>query len=175
MLLQQTGLSGSDQLHLADTAPQPQVSGQRFGRLLKIGAEVSQKGKKVNLRPNRFIFGENAQQRRLDGYASKIIKGGESRVFSYFDAENFRAIGYTRQSNFVFHVFAGGGPEQETKIWGPLQVMTREPLHFRLYRSTNTEKTFGMLYSSYTLNLRDTAENASYWKNKEIPARQMTG
>ncbi len=175
MLLQQTGLVGSDQLHLADTTPQPQVSGQRFGRLLKIGAEVSQKGKKVNLRPNRFIFGENAPQRRLDGYASKIIKGDESRIFSYFDADKFRALGYTSQSNFVFHVFAGGGEEQNTSIWGPLQVMTREPLHFRLFRSTSSERKFGMLYSSYTLNLSETAEDASYWKNKEMPTRQLTG
>lgn len=174
MLLQQTGLAGSDQLHLADTPSEPQVSGQRFGRLLKIGAEVSQKGKKVKLRPNRFIFGENAQQKQLNGFASKIVKGGESRIFSYFDADNFRAIGYTRQANFIFHVFAGGGPEHNTAIWGPLQVMTREPLHFRLFRSTESDSRFGMLYSSYTLNLRETAENAAYWKNKEIPVRQMT-
>lgn len=175
MLLQQTGLAGSDQLHLAETAPEPQVSGQRFGRLLKIGSEVSQKGKKVSLRPNRFIFGENAQRKQLHGYASKIVKGGESRVFSYFDADKFRAIGYTRQSNFVFHVFAGGGREENTAIWGPLQVMTREPLHFRLYHSPDSENRFGMLYSSYTLNLRETAQSASYWKNNALPARQMTG
>ncbi|MCB1753944.1 MAG: hypothetical protein KDJ38_00385 [Gammaproteobacteria bacterium] len=169
ILLQQTGLAGSNQLHLSQENPLPQVSGQRFAKLLKIASQVSDNGKRVQLRPNRFLFGEQAPASALTGFASKVIKGQENRVFSYFDNDSFRAIGYMQKSSFIFHVFAGGGPETAPERWGPLSVMTREPIQFRLYRDAQSSKKFGVLYTSYNLDLNQTASKAAYWRKQPQP------
>ncbi len=156
IVLQQTGLVGSKQLHLSDNQISKQVTGQRFSRLLKIAAQVCDNGKQVKIKPNRFLFGDRPNEKQyLHGYASKVVKGQESRIFSVFENEDFRAIGYTQRSNFIFHVFAGGGPSENPQIWGPLSIMTREPIHCRLYRGSDSAQSYGMLYTSYDLDMNN--------------------
>ena len=169
VLLQQTGLTGSNQLHLSDEDPIPQVSGNRFRKLLKIADTISESGKQVRVKHNRFLSPDAAPGAAIHASASKVVKGDDHRVFSYFHGEQFRAIGYTQKAGFVFHVFAGGGYEDQTSLWGPLSIMTREPIHFRLYRDADSSDQFGMLYTSYNLDLHQTADQAADWKNQSPP------
>ncbi len=165
ILLQKTGLAGSHHLHLTNQEAIPQVDGQRFTKLLKVAAKVQENGKVVRLNSNRFLIDNKSDETQIEGFASKVIKGGESQIFSLFNSEIFRAIGYTRQSNFIFHVFAGGGTMDDPKIWGPLSSMTREPIHLRLYRNEANNIKLGLIYTSYTLDLDSSAQKAANWQN----------
>lgn len=169
VLLQQTGLTGTNQLHLSDEDPIPQVSGNRFRKLLKIADTVSETGKKVTVKHNRFLAPDADPAAKIHATASKVVKGNDHRIFSYFNGKKFRAIGYTQKSNFVFHVFAGGGTAGKTGVWGPLDIMTREPIHFRLYRDVDADNNFGLLYTSYNLDMHQTADAAADWNNQAPP------
>jgi hypothetical protein len=132
---------------------------------MKIATQVKENGKRVNLTGNRFLFNKASDANAIQGYASRVVKGKENRIFSFFDSKNFHAIGYTQQNNFIFHVFAGGGPLESPALWGPLQTMTRESIHLRLYKDAKSQQSYGALYTTYNLNLEQTAAEKAYWAN----------
>ncbi|HBR97862.1 MAG TPA: hypothetical protein DD979_10860 [Gammaproteobacteria bacterium] len=163
VLLQQTGLTGTQHLHLAEAEAVPQVSADRFAKLFKIAETVGTSGKAVVVNSNRFLSTDKGATTPVTGRASKVVKGDESRTFSYFFSDHFRALGYTQKTRYVMHAFAGGGHADSASLWGPLAVMTREPLHCRLYHTPEGES-YGLLYASYSLDLERDAASAAWWQ-----------
>ena len=169
ILLQKTGLAGSDQLHLAHNEPVRQVTGDRFARLMRIANDLPKHGKHVSIRANRLLRGDN-RPTQVEGYGSRLVKGDEKRTFALFDGENFHSVGYTQAQGFVFHVFAGGGTPDNTQVWGPLRVMTRESLHIRLFHNDDYSEQYGLIYTSYGLNETKKAKaKKTFWRNTQIP------
>ncbi|MDO6460670.1 hypothetical protein Q4485_08175 [Granulosicoccaceae sp. 1_MG-2023] len=173
MLLQKTGLAGSDQLHLSDNRPVRQVTGERFARLFRIASELPRHGKKVTLRANRFLRSSN-RPGNVNGYGSRLVKGEEKRTFALFDGDGFHSVGYTQKNGFVFHVFAGGGASDNPQLWGPIRVMTREPLQVRLFHNEDYSEQYGLLYASYGLQQRlpDTNAKSQFWRNLPQPQQK---
>ncbi len=161
MLLQQAGLTGKKNLQLPIERPTQIIDGQQFKKLFALGAKVEGAGKIVNLSANRFLLENPRSISTITGYASKITKGEESRTFSVFNSPYFRALGYTQRSNFIFHVFGGGGSIDNPKIWGPLVNMTRETINVRLYRDYERKHKYGLLYSTYHLDLNNSVQLAA--------------
>jgi len=168
LLLQKTGLTGEDNLHLpSDSVPQI-IDGRQFKQLINLASQVEKTGKSVTIPANRFLQDSNMPKSLINGYAGKINRGDESRTFSLFHSPLFRAIGYTQRSDFVFHVFAGGGSIDNPQVWGPLSNMTREPIHIRLFRDQNRDRKFAVLYTTYNLDLKHSAKKLANWKSHSI-------
>ncbi len=160
LLLQKTGLTGEHNLQIPVERESTSVNGDQFKQLLAIGAKVEKSGKAVTLPTNRFLQENSGPKFQINGYASKITKGDESRIFSVFDSQKFRAISYAQRSNFVFNVFAGGGTLEFPEIWGPLANMTREPIQVRLYRDEEREHKYALFYSTYNLDLNHSTKQS---------------
>ena len=176
ILLQKTGMAGSDQLHLSHNEPVRQVTGDRFARLFRIANDLPQHGKKVSIRANRLLRGDS-RPTQVNGYGSRLVKGDEKRTFALFDGENFHSVGYTQKNGFTFHVFAGGGTPENSQVWGPLRVMTREPLHIRLYHNEDYSEQYGLVYTTYGLNETKKAKDktkSAFWRNVHMPTSKAS-
>ena len=77
----------------------------------------------------------------------------QNRQYHYFEGAGFHALGYVCGEQFVLEVLAGGGPFNSSRLWGPLQRMSKDAVEVHLFMGIGATSGFGILNTSYYLDI----------------------
>ena len=168
LLLKQTGLPGPAHSLSSPHMLRPENPRIDIAQLIKIIAKVYRDAKRVVFLPNRFLTGNFEDQSvPLTGYACKVVTGDQKYTLCYFNAPEFHAIGYISNNQFVVHVFLAGGPIGNPQIWSPYRTMTDSAFRIQLFKSAVPGNDFGLLYSTFFIDLEDVFETQAWWTDVE--------
>jgi len=173
LLLKQTGMPGPVHSLSTPHALNPGNSQIDIAKLIKMAAQVHTDAKRVVFEPNRFLTGDFSEHEPMTGYACKVVTEDSKFVLSYFNAPQFRATGYITNNQFVMHVFLAGGPLCNPQLWGPLQTMTDSVFRCQLFKSALPGHDFGLLYTTFYIDLVDTLENHDWWQETKVNQRRV--
>ena len=164
LLLKQTGLPGP-----AHSLSEPHVLREDnhridVSRLIKMTARLHDRSRKVVFLPNRFLTGNFREDAApMTGYACKSRCGDRKITLSYFNAPEFRSVGYISGDQFVLHVLLAGGPIQDPKVWCTWDTLTNATFRCQVYQSPVPGHDFGLLYSTFYIDLDNSMEEQSWW------------
>lgn len=164
LLLKQTGLPGP--AHSLSSPHRLNIGNARIElpRLIRMAAELHAKSKRVVFLPNRFITGnfqEDAEP--MTGYACKATCDTNNITLGYFNAPEFRAVGYISNDQFVLHVLLAGGSISEPTIWSSLKTLNTSSFRCQIFNSPVPNADFGLLYSTYYIDLEESMEQQQWW------------
>jgi len=118
-----------------------------------VAATVSRSKRVVMLPTPSLVATTGNETHPISAYGCKLITAEADTTLSFFDSPGFKAIGYVSNSQFVMHVLLGGGPIKAPHIWANYDTMLRNRFRFQLFRSTQPGQDFGLLYSSFFLDI----------------------
>jgi len=175
LLLKQTGLPGP-----AHSLSSPHVLREKnhaikLPRLIAMAAKLHPRSKKVIFQPNRFLTGNFDQDASpMTGYACKSVCDNHKITLSYFAAPEFRSIGYITGDQFVLHVLLAGGSIKDPQIWSSWDTMTDSNFRCQVYRSPVPGNDFGLLYSTFYIDLEESMENKDWWNGNTSQLTEVT-
>ncbi len=167
LLLKQTGLPGpvarlsKPHRHAADG---PFID---LPELVAMAAHAAPRSKRTVVLPNRPLVDVlNADTRPITGYACRLDSAPARTVLSHFDGPAVRSIGYSTGRQYVVHLLLGGGPATAPALWCDPHTLERTDLRFRLFRSADDRRDFGLLYSTFWFDLAE-HRPAPWWLTDE--------
>jgi len=172
LLLKQTGMPGPVHSLSVPHMLKPGNDGIDIAKLIKIVAKVYPDSKRVIFEPNRFLTGEFTDQNAsMTGYACKVMTNDNAIILGYFNAPQFHAIGYVTNDQFVMHVFLAGGPIRQPRLWSPYKTMTDSIFRCQLFKSALAGSDFGLLYTTFYIDLEGALQNRPSWHESKINPR----
>jgi len=170
LMLKQTGMPGPAHGLSKPHILRPDNPKIDLPRLINMVAHVKPGSKKVVFVPNRFLTGDFSEKARpMTGYACKVITHDEHLVLSYFHSPDFHAIGYVSNDQFVIHLLLAGGSIRTPKIWSPPSVLTEGSFRCQIIKSKSRAHDFGLMYSTYYIDLEKSMEEESWWQSLTDP------
>ncbi len=127
-----------------------------------VSASVKSSKRVVILPTPAMVESTGNETHPISAYACKLVTADSEMVLSYFDSPGFKAIGYIADSQFVVHVFIGGGPLRSPHIWANFDAMLKNRFRFQLFRSTQPGQDFGLLYNTFYLDIHPNHVSRSY-------------
>ncbi len=125
-----------------------------IGKIIRIAAQVCKKGEQSFLASNEMITpGRRAQKQMLCHYQATLNISNQSKQYHYFEGAGFHALGYVCGEQFVLDVLVGGGPFNSSRLWGPLQRMSKDSIEVYLFMGIGATSGFGVLKASYYLDI----------------------
>ena len=168
LLLKQTGLPGPAHSLSAPHVLREHNHTIELPRLIAMAAKLHPKSKKVIFLPNRFLTGNFTEQASpMTGYACKSSCDRQNITLSYFTAPEFRSVGYITGDQFVLHVLLAGGSIRDPKIWSSWDTMTNASFRCQVFRSPVPGHNFGVLYSTFYIDLESSMENQDWWEGNQ--------
>jgi len=123
-------------------------------QLIDMVAASVGKSKRVVILPTPSLVATTGNETHpISAYGCRIITADAELTLSFFDSPGFKAIGYISNSQFVMHVFIGGGPLKSPHIWANYDTMLRNRFRFQLFRSTQPGQDFGLLYNTFYFDI----------------------
>lgn len=118
-----------------------------------VSVTVSKSKRVVMLPPPNMVKTTGNETHPISAYGCKVVTADANLTLSYFDSPGFKAIGYISNSQFVMHVFIGGGSQNSPRIWTNFDAMLKNQFRFQLFRSTRPGQDFGLLYNTFFLDI----------------------
>lgn len=126
-----------------------------------VSASIKSSKKVVVLPTPEMVESTGNETHPISAYACKLVLEGQDLVLSYFDSPGFKAIGYVANTQFVMHVFIGGGPLSSPHIWANTDAMLKNRFRFQLFRSKQPGQDFGLLYNTFFLDIESNESGAA--------------
>lgn len=101
-----------------------------------------------------ILLSEGRSKQLIDRYD---YTDSEGRDFTFFEGKNLHALCYECGGQLVVDMLVGGGPLAGPRVWGPLKRMAREPLSFYMLSGRGEADAYGVVRSTYYLDLCDPA------------------
>lgn len=123
-------------------------------KIIRIAVQVCEKGEQSFVASNEMIIpGRREQKQMLCHYQATLNINNQNRQYHYFEGAGFHALGYVCGEQFVLEVLAGGGPFNSSRLWGPLQRMSKDAVEVHLFMGIGATSGFGILNTSYYLDI----------------------
>ena len=135
-----------------------------------VSASVKGSKKVVILPTPAMVESTGNETHPISAYASKLVLEDRELVLSYFDSPGFKAIGYVAESQYVVHVFIGGGPLRSPHIWANTDAMLKNRFRFQLFRSKQPGQDFGLLYNTFYLDIQSQAGQGQNTQHNQLKA-----
>lgn len=153
-LLKLTGIPGADPKLSQPHRLKPDNQHIPVTVLINMVSATVEKSKKVVVLPTPAMVESTGNETHpISAYACKLVLEDQDVTLSYFDSPGFKAIGYVADSQFVMHVFIGGGPLRSPHIWANTDAMLKNRFRFQLFRSKQPGQDFGLLYNTFYLDI----------------------
>lgn len=164
LLLKQTGLPGATR---SLSSPHTLNQGNRrinVAELIRLGAAIQPKSRKIVFLPNAFVrtrlLGETEN---MIGHACKVksSEDGEdnteagSTTVVQFEAQDFHALGYITNNQFVVTIYLAGGPINNPSLWTHFYNLAETPFSCQIFDSPYPDQMYGMFYKTYYIELDD--------------------
>ena len=161
-LLKQTGMPGPEPTLSKPHRLSPENPHFDVPVLVDMVAATIKTSKRVVILPTRALVDNTGNETHpISAHACKLVTADTEVVLSYFDSPGFKAVGYVADSQFVVHVFIGGGPLKSPHIWANFDAMLKNRFRFQLFRSTQPGQDFGLLYNTFYLDIDANAASGS--------------
>lgn len=153
-LLKMTGMPGPDPTLSQPHRLKPDNQHIPVTLLIDMVSASVKSSKKVVLLPTPAMVKSTGNETHpISAYACKLVLEDQDVTLSYFDSPGFKAIGYVADTQFVMHVFIGGGPLRSPHIWANTDAMLKNRFRFQLFRSKQPGQDFGLLYNTFYLDI----------------------
>lgn len=126
-------------------------AGRSAREVIQLAARLRGAGRLSELESNSMMTPNRKRSYVVNYYEQEIEERGSHRVFSYFEGNNFHALGYLSGDQICLHTLVAGGPFNGPRLWGPIQRMARDPVQLHYMKGRGGLDGFGVFQAVYYL------------------------
>lgn len=136
--------------------------------ILKVAEQVKSNGVGQSISSRGLHIPNKSANRVIKRYQYTYPAACGGQTFSYYEGNDFSALGLHKDGKVVFDLLKGGSPYSAPRLWGPYDQVVNDPSPMRVVYSQGDENGFGLVKASFMAGRvaeMPAAKQASYGKN----------
>lgn len=119
--------------------------------ILSVADAVRNRGIKHTISSRGLHIPNKSGNRIIQRYDLTFPTACGGQTFSYYEGQNFSALGYHSNGKVVFDLISGGSPYSAPRLWGPYDQVINDPVPMQMVISNDNNNSFGVGRASFVV------------------------
>ncbi len=166
----------ADQVYSANSHLPVRSEGHRYASnpygeaaaIQSVAQQVKSNGTRQRISSRGMHIPNKSANRIISRYEYTFPAACGGQTFSYYEGNDFSALGLHNNGKVVFDLLEGGSPYSAPRLWGPYDQVINDPSPMHVVYSEGDESGFGLVKASFMVGKvaeMSMSKQASYGKN----------